>query len=274
MQLTQPLQKSRPPRTQKVPPPVEQFIVPVGPSASPLFVSADFPMALPGLPSSTASSPATHTGSRDTTFEGPARTCAISKTGCDIPRFIEFRSLPRNVQDDLTRAEILPTMWRRYKIFGYERVSHYRLMTVIRRAKVTQANCHQLTLASLNSMYPPSLDEKYRAWINELIHVPSKQLKRHELPVHPAQVVSVQALCLGQSLHLAPLPLRTPSLMSTTRQLIKSEEHWTSLASSSSRIWNSSWQSGFSPLRTTQTTCSCRVSMPARPAREQVPGLT
>ena len=29
----------------------------------------------------------------------------------DIPKVIDFRSLPNGVQDDLMRAEILPTMW-------------------------------------------------------------------------------------------------------------------------------------------------------------------
>ena len=48
------------------------------------------------------------------------------------PKVVEFRSLPDNVQDDLTRAEILPIMWPRYRISGYERVFHYRLMTVMR----------------------------------------------------------------------------------------------------------------------------------------------
>ena len=56
--------------------------------------------------------------------------------GCDIPKVIDFRSLPIQVQDDLMRAEILPTMWPCYMISGYERVFHYRLMTVIRRAMI------------------------------------------------------------------------------------------------------------------------------------------
>ena len=77
------------------------------------------------------------------------------KMGRDAPRFVEFRSLPINVQDDLGRAEILPTTWPRCRISGYERVFHYRLMTVIRKAVIMQATCHQLTRASVNSMYPP-----------------------------------------------------------------------------------------------------------------------
>ena len=38
------------------------------------------------------------------------------------------------------------------------------------------------------------------------------------------------------------------------------------------RTWNSSCQSGFIPPRAPQTICSRRVSTPARPSREQVPG--
>ena len=55
------------------------------------------------------------------------------RMGCDIPKVIDFRSLPIGVQDDLMKAEILPTMWPRYRISGYERMFHYCLMTVIRR---------------------------------------------------------------------------------------------------------------------------------------------
>ena len=32
------------------------------------------------------------------------------RMGCEIPKFIEFRSVPVNVQDNLMRAEILPTI--------------------------------------------------------------------------------------------------------------------------------------------------------------------
>ena len=34
-----------------------------------------------------------------------------TKVGCDIVKIGDFRSLPVQVQDDLMRAEILPTMW-------------------------------------------------------------------------------------------------------------------------------------------------------------------
>ena len=55
------------------------------------------------------------------------------RMGCDIPKVIDFRSLPVGVQDDLMRAEILPTTWPRYRISGYERTFHYCLVTVTRR---------------------------------------------------------------------------------------------------------------------------------------------
>ena len=115
---------------------------------------------------------AVHEDTVPDSYVGLDSTAAQDKMGCGIPRFIKFRSLPVNVQDDLTCAEILPIMWPKYKVSGYERVVHYRLMTVIRRAMVAQATCHELTAASLNSMYPPSVDEQYRAWIKDLIHVP------------------------------------------------------------------------------------------------------
>ena len=64
------------------------------------------------------------------------------RMGCDIPKVIDFRSLPIGVQDDLMKAEILPTMWPRYRISGYERMFHYCLMTVIRRQMVYKATLH------------------------------------------------------------------------------------------------------------------------------------
>ena len=59
--------------------------------------------------------------------------------GCDIPNFIDFRSLPTGVQDDLMKAEILPTMSPRYRISGKERMFHYCLMTVTRRRMLCEA---------------------------------------------------------------------------------------------------------------------------------------
>ena len=76
------------------------------------------------------------------------------RMGCDIPKVIEFRSLPENVQDDLTRAEILPTMWPRYRISSYERVFHYRLVTVMRRAMIYAATRHTLSPGAVDNMYP------------------------------------------------------------------------------------------------------------------------
>ena len=89
--------------------------------------------------------------------------------GCDIPKVIDFRSLPNGVQDDLMKAEILPTMWPRYRISGYERMFHYCLMTVTRRRMLCEASCHNLTPAGIENMYPSSTDKKHRDWINELM---------------------------------------------------------------------------------------------------------
>ena len=75
-------------------------------------------------------------------FLNAVRGKRFHKMGCDIPKVIDFRSLPVQAQDDLMRAEIFPTMWSRYKISGYERVFHYRLMTVIKRAMIFDATCH------------------------------------------------------------------------------------------------------------------------------------
>ena len=85
------------------------------------------------------------------------------RMGCEIPKVIDFQTLPVNVQDDLMRAEILPTMWPRYRISGYERMFHYRLMSVMR-------TCHALSPGAADSMYPRSVDKEHRDWINELMH--------------------------------------------------------------------------------------------------------
>ena len=216
--------KSAPSAVTRVPSPVERYVVPRRPAVAPNFRMAEFPMILPGLPSSIASSPATtlapatptsklpsgqlpsaattpkpmgpppaqsaapkpkapskeqvqievDTIVRETEEKRAKRTsdeqqlhdamlAAIFKAvfedtvpenyagiyssgrknrmGCEIPKVIEFRGLPENVQDDLMRAEILPTMWPRYRISGYERLFHYRLMTVMRRDMLYKATC-------------------------------------------------------------------------------------------------------------------------------------
>ena len=61
------------------------------------------------------------------------------RMGCTIPKVIDFRSLPVPVQDNLMKAEILPTMWPRYRISGHERMFHYCLMTVTRRRMLQEA---------------------------------------------------------------------------------------------------------------------------------------
>ena len=51
--------KSPPITLTRAPPPVEKYVVPKDPAVVPIFDISDFPMTLPGLPSSIASSPAT-----------------------------------------------------------------------------------------------------------------------------------------------------------------------------------------------------------------------
>ena len=94
------------------------------------------------------------------------------RMGCDIPKVIEFRSLPVVVQDDLMRAEILPTMWPRYRISGHERMFHYCLMTVTRRQMLKEASCHSLSDIGIENMYPSVTDKKHRDWINSLMSSP------------------------------------------------------------------------------------------------------
>ena len=85
---------------------------------------------------------------------------------------IDFRSLPVIVQDSLMRAEILPTMWPRYRISGHERMFHYCLMTVTRRRMLCEASCHSLTSLGIENMYPSSIDNDHRDWINSLMSTP------------------------------------------------------------------------------------------------------
>ena len=51
--------------------PVERYVVPKGPAVVPVFVISDFPMTLPGLPSSIASSPATTLAPETPTSKAP-----------------------------------------------------------------------------------------------------------------------------------------------------------------------------------------------------------
>ena len=94
------------------------------------------------------------------------------RMGCDVPKVIDFRSLPVVVQDDLMRAEILPTMWPRYRISGHERMFHYCLMTVTRRQMLKEASCHSLTDIGIENMYPSLTDKKHRDWINSVMSAP------------------------------------------------------------------------------------------------------
>ena len=94
------------------------------------------------------------------------------RMGCDIPKVIDFRSLPVAVQDNLMRAEILPTMWPRYRISGHERMFHYCLMTVTRRRMLHEASCHSLSDAGIENMYPSATDQSHRDWINSVMSAP------------------------------------------------------------------------------------------------------
>ena len=94
------------------------------------------------------------------------------RMGCTIPKVIDFRSLPVPVQDNLMRAEILPTMWPRYRISGHERMFHYCLMTVTRRQMLQKAESHSLSNAANENMYPAVRDQERREWINSIMHSP------------------------------------------------------------------------------------------------------
>ena len=64
--------KSTPSAATRVPPPVERHVVPRGPAVAPHFRMADFPMILPGLPSSIVSSPATTLAPATPTSKAPS----------------------------------------------------------------------------------------------------------------------------------------------------------------------------------------------------------
>ena len=94
------------------------------------------------------------------------------RMGCVIPKVIDFRSLPIPVQDNLMKAEILPTMWPRYRISGHERMFHYCLMTVTRRQMLHEAESHSLSAAAIENMYPLARDQEHREWINSIMYSP------------------------------------------------------------------------------------------------------
>ena len=100
-------------------------------------------------------------------YLGIYSTYAKDRMGCEIPMFIEFRSLPVNVQDDLMRADILPTMRSRCRISGYERVFCYKIMTVVRRAMLFDATCRDLTPKIIQNTYPEKIDDQHRDWIKD-----------------------------------------------------------------------------------------------------------
>ena len=88
---------------------------------------------------------------------------------------------------------------------------------------------------------------------------PSQQLRPQELPAHPAQVVSAQALCLGQRFHLVCLPLRMPSLMSTTRHPIRAGT-LDQLGEQLQQNMEQQLPEWVHLTEATQTACSCHVS--------------
>ena len=94
------------------------------------------------------------------------------RMGCTVPKVIDFRSLPVPVQDNLMRAEILPTMWPRYRISGHERMFHYCLMTVTRKQMLLEAESHSLSVAAIENMYPAVRDKEHREWINSMMYSP------------------------------------------------------------------------------------------------------
>ena len=94
------------------------------------------------------------------------------RMGCSVPKLIDFRSLPVPVQDNLMRAEILPTMWPRCRISGHERMFHYCLMTVTRRQMLQEAVSHSLSNAAIENMYPSVRDQEHREWINSIMQSP------------------------------------------------------------------------------------------------------
>ena len=161
--------KSAPSAVTRVPPPVERYVVPSGPAVAPNFRMADFPMIFTGLLMETEEKRAKRTSDEqqlhdamlaaifkavfeDTVPESYAGIYSSGKKdrmGCEMPKVIDFRTLPETVQDDLMRAEILPTMWPRYRISGCERL---------------------LTPGATDNMYPRSVDREHRDWINALMH--------------------------------------------------------------------------------------------------------
>ena len=251
------------------------------------------------------------------------------KMGCDIPRFIEYRWLPVNLQDELMRAEILPTMWPRYRISRYGVLRSCPTIGYFGMWMCSEHPCFRWgrlywcdRLQCLPTGFTPvqghgtwwgvSWEQDYRWLVEQFTNEENHQcLNSHDFfrgdngdfpqsersQSHhmtslwvdgstssedaAAMEVDSQAASLPQKegeaddqeasqeaqpapwlerkFHLVYLPLRMSSLMSATGHPIRSEEHWTSCLSNSSRTWISSWQSGFSPLMTTQRTCSCRA---------------
>ena len=88
----------------------------------------------------------------------------------------------------------------------------------------------------------------------------SQPLKLWRQTVHPVEVVQHRVRCWGPKLLLVSLQLKTSSLMSLMKLLVRSEVLSTTFQIS--RTWNRSWLSGFVLLRTTHRICGCLAKMP------------
>ena len=96
----------------KLPPLVEQYVVPVGPSAGAHYGASDFPMAIPGLPTSIASSLATTLAPETPRPKGPpaimpSSAASSSSMGPPLLQLLLPRaSLRRAIQGSKVQTEI------------------------------------------------------------------------------------------------------------------------------------------------------------------------
>ena len=168
---------------------MERYVVPKGPAAVPVFDISDFPMTLPGLPSSIASSPATTLAPETPRIPLPSvssqpkpsqkhhqeRRCRLRLTqSCEKLRRRELRGQPTNSSSMMqccppSSSQSLRTQ---FQISGYERMFHYCLMTVMRRRMLFEASCHNLSPAGIENMYPSAIDKKHREWSKSLMSPP------------------------------------------------------------------------------------------------------
>ena len=93
--------------------------------------------------------------------------------GCDIPKVIEFRSLPVGVQDNLMQGRDAPDDVATIQDFLLR--AHVPLLshdcdeeTDARGGFMPQV----VTSAGIENMYPSAIDKKHRDWINSLMYTP------------------------------------------------------------------------------------------------------